>query len=421
MEKFILTGPCKRTKGEVKISGAKNSVLALLAASILFNKKVKLENVPFVTDVMTMITLLRRLGSNVQIDFKKKTITILNKKNLKTLVPYDLVKTMRAGVLAMGPLLAKYNKCETALSGGCSLGVRPINFHLSGFAKKGAKYKIHKGYVVLKAKDGLRSSIYSFPKITVTGTSNLIMSSVILERKKTILKNISIEPEVLDLIEFLNKAGAKIKFIGKRSLKIIGVRNLTKVTHRVIGDRIEAFSYCCVAAITNGNLYLQGINPKFLKAEINALRNIGCKVKLNNEAINIMGPKIIKSINLSTGPYPGFATDNMPMLMAVLCSANGVSKIKETIFENRFMAVPELNRLNASIFVKKNIATIIGKKDLYAAQCISSDLRSTFAIVLGCISAKGESKIDRIYHGLRGYFNPEVKLRKIGVKISKQR
>ena len=360
------------------------------------------------------------MGSNVQIDLKKKTIIIYNQKNLKTLVPYDLVKTMRAGVLAMGPLLAKYNKCETALSGGCSLGVRPINFHLSGFAKKGAKYKIHKGYVVLKAKDGLRSSIYSFPKVTVTGTSNLIMSSVILEGK-TVLKNISIEPEVLDLIEFLNKAGAKIKFIGKRSLKIIGVKYLNKVTHRVIGDRIEAFSYCCVAAITNGNLYLQGINPKFLKTEIKILRKIGCRVRLNDKAINILGPKIIKSIKLSTGPYPGFATDNMPMLMAVLCSANGVSKIKETIFENRFMAVPELNRLNASIFVKKNIATIIGKKDLFAAQCISSDLRSTFAIVIGCISAKGVSKIDRIYHGLRGYFNPEIKLRKIGVKINKQR
>ncbi len=418
MEKFIIYGPSKRVNGEVYISGAKNSVLGLLASSLLFEEPVVLSNVPFVKDVFTMIKLLKSLGSKVQINKKKNFLKIYNKKKLKSFVSYDLVKTMRAGVLAMGPLLGKLNKCKVALSGGCALGVRPINFHLKGFSKMGAKYKLNKGYVNISARRGLKGKVYNFPKITVTGTSNLIMSAV-LSKGKTILKNIAIEPEIIDLINFLKKGGAKIYFLKKRTIKIIGVKSLKSVNHSVVGDRIEAFSYLCVAAITKGKLHVRNIDPKFLKKEIQILKKIGCKINSINNSIIIEGGKQIKPVNLKTSAYPGFATDNMPMLMSVLCIANGRSQIKETIFENRFMAVPELNRLSASIEVKNNKAYISGKKQLYAAQCISSDLRSTFSIILGCISAKGKSQVDRIYHGLRGYFEPENKLKKIGIKIKK--
>jgi len=418
MEKFVIKGPCKVVSGEVEISGAKNAVLPLLAASILFDEKITLQNVPFVKDVFTMIKLLQSLGSKVEINKKNKILVVHNKKKLKSVVSYDLVKTMRAGVLAMGPLLGKHNKCKVALSGGCALGVRPINFHLNGFAKMGANFKILKGYVDISAKNGLKGTAFKFPRISVTGTSNLIMSSI-LSKGTTLLKNISIEPEVLDLINFLKKGGAKIFFKGKRTLKIIGVKSLRAVKHRVISDRIEAFSYLCVAAITSGSIKLKNINPNFLKAEIDVLKKIGCKIKLESNAIIIKGSKIIKPTKMKTAEFPGFATDNMPMLMSVLCFAKGKSEITETIFENRFMAVPELNRLNASIVLKKNKAIIIGKENLYATQCISSDLRSTFAILLACISANGTSQIDRIYHGLRGYFQPENKLKNIGVNIKK--
>jgi len=416
MEKFLIKGPCK-VKGDVIISGAKNSVLPLLAASILFDKIVILKNVPFVQDVHTMCKLLQTLGSTVEISTQKKTIKILKKKKLKLIVPYNLVKTMRAGVLAMGPLLGKYHKCKVSLPGGCNLGLRKINFHLNGFNKLGAKFKIIKGYVNISSKKGLvGNNVFRFPKITVTGTSNLIMASI-FSNGITTLKNISIEPEVIDLINFLNKGGAKIKFIGKRTLAIKGINSLKSVTHEVIGDRIEAFSYLCVAAITGGSLKIEKINPKFLANEINVLKKIGCKLKVLKNSIFIKGVKKIKPTKVKTSPYPGFATDNMPLLMSVLSLSKGKSEILETIFENRFMAAPELNRMNASISIKNNKAIIIGKNNLQSAECMASDLRSCFAIIIAALAASGTSLISRIYNGRRGYYQIEKKLRSIGANI----
>ena len=415
MEKFLIKGPCQ-IKGEVSISGAKNSVLPLLAASILFDKIVILRNVPFVQDVYTMCKLLQTLGSKVEISNKKKTIKIYKKKKLRLVVPYNLVKTMRAGILAMGPLLGKYQKCKVSLSGGCSLGARPVNFHLNGFNKLGAKFKIVKGYVNINSKKGLVGNVIKFPKVTVTGTSNLIMASV-FSKGVTTLKNISIEPEVIDLINFLNKGGAKIRFIGKRTLMIQEVNSLKSVSHEVIGDRIEAFSYLCAAAITTGKLKVKKINPKFLRNEINVLKKIGCKLKTSRNSILIKGVKKIKPIKIRTSPYPGFATDNMPLLMSVLCLSKGKSEILETIFENRFMAAPELNRMNASISIKNNRAIIIGKNNLQSAECMASDLRSCFAVIIAALAASGTSLISRIYNGRRGYYQMEKKLRKIGADI----
>ena len=418
MKRFIINGPNRAIKSEIDISGAKNSCLPLMAASILFKKKVILRNVPFVQDVLTMKDLLISLGSKVELIKEKKTIKITNKKKHKLIVPYNLVSTMRAGVLTMGPLLARYpkNKIKVALGGGCALGIRDTSWHLSGFKSLGAYNTLSKGYVNISSKKGLKGNIYKFPKITVTGSSNLIMASVFIKGVH-IIRNISIEPEVKDLIKFLNNSGANIKFIGKRSLKIRGVDELVNGDHTIIGDRIEAFSYLCVGAITNGRIKVKKINPNYLLTELNILKKIGYKIIINGNSIILSPAKKLKSISIKTGPWPQLATDNMPIILAVLTKIPGKSTIEETIFSNRFMAVPELKRMGAKISIKKNKAFITGQKKLNAADCISSDLRTTFSIILGAISAEGSSTISRIYHGLRGYENLQSKLKKLGIKI----
>ena len=418
MQKFLIRGPTKGVKGFINVSGAKNSCLPLMAASILFKKNVILKNVPFVKDVFTMKNLLVSLGSKVKIDEKRKIMKIKNTKQHKLVVPYKLVSTMRAGVLTMGSLLGRYQRKSifVAKGGGCSLGIRDINYHLAGFESLNAFNSLSNGYVKISSKSGLIGNIYKFPRVTVTGTENIIMASV-LARGIHVVKNISIEPEVIDLINFLNNSGAKIKFIGKRSLKIIGIREFTNGTHKIIGDRIEAFSYLCVAVITKGEILVKNINPKFLDSEIKALKKLGCLIKLNKNSIYLKTKKKLRPINIKTSPFPGFATDNMPIILAVLSIVIGKSQIEENIFSNRFMAVPELLRMGAKIKVKKNKATIIGQKSLKSADCISSDLRTTFSIILGALSANGETEISRIYHGLRGYYNLKNKLKKLGVRI----
>ncbi len=418
MKKFIITGPSKAVNGMVNISGAKNSCLPLMAASILFKKEVILRNVPLVQDVFTMKDLLISLGSKVKILEKKKMMIITNKKDHKLTVPYNLVSTMRAGVLTMGSLLGRYPKksIRVAQGGGCALGIRDTSWHLEGFKSLGAEHVLEKGYVKISSKNGLVGKNYKFPKITVTGTSNLIMSSVFV-RGSHVLKNISLEPEVTDLIKFLNNSGANIKFIGKRSLRIRGVKELLSGNHKIIGDRIEAFSYLCVGAITKGSVKVANINPKFLPSELKILKKIGFKINESKNYIKLNTNKKLKPINVKTGPWPGFATDCLPILIPVLTRIFGQSKIEETIFTNRFMAVPELNRMGADIKIKKNFAIINGEKKLNSADCISSDLRTTFSIILGAIVAKGSSTISRIYHGLRGYSDLQLKLRKLGIKV----
>ncbi len=418
MKRFIITGPSKAINGIVNISGAKNSCLPLMAASILFKKEVILRNVPLVQDVLTMKDLLISLGSKVKILEKKKIMIITNKKDHKLTVPYNLVSTMRAGVLTMGSLLGRYPRknIRVAQGGGCALGIRDTSWHLEGFKSLGAEHVLEKGYVKISSKNGLVGKSYKFPKITVTGTSNLIMSSVFV-RGSHVLKNISLEPEVTDLIKFLNNSGANIKFIGKRSLRIKGVKELLSGNHKIIGDRIEAFSYLCIGAITKGSVKVVNIDPKFLPSELKILKKIGFKIDVSKNYIKLNTIKKLKPINVKTGPWPGFATDCLPILIPVLTRILGQSKIKETIFTNRFMAVPELNRMGADIRIKKNFAVINGEKKLNSADCISSDLRTTFSIILGAIVAKGSSTISRIYHGLRGYSNLQLKLRKLGIKV----
>ena len=418
MKRYVIKGPNKGVRGTVNIEGAKNSCLSLMASSILFENPITFKNVPLVKDVMTMCNLLTALGSKVAISEKKKSITIINNKTHKLVVPYKLVSTMRAGCLLMGSLLGKYQKKKilVAQGGGCALGTRGIDFHISGFKALGADSVLKKGYINISAKKGLVGNKFKFPKVTVTGTSNLIMASV-LAKGKSILKNVSIEPEVIDLINFLKKCGAKIKFIGKRTIQIKGVKKLFGKEHEIIGDRIEAFSYLCVGAITRGKITIKNINPKYIYSELQALKKIGCKIDVKKYSITLSVTKKLKPIKIKTGPFPNYATDNMPLLMAVLTTVEGKSLIEETIFSNRYMAAPELARMGGKIYIKRNIATIIGQKKLYGADCISSDLRTTFSIILGAIVAHGTSYVSRVYHGARGYYNLVGKLKKLGINI----
>ena len=416
MEKFVIKGLTKGVKGLIDISGSKNAVLPLMFSSILFNDIITLKNVPFVSDVITTKNLLESLGSKVEISEKNKTIKIINKKKHKLVVPYKSISTMRAGVLAMGALLGRYQACSVSRPGGCSLGSRPIGWHLKGFNKLGAKYSLNKGYINISAKNGLKGNVFKFPKVSVTGTSNLIMASIYVKGTTT-LENISIGPEVIELISFLNRGEAQIRFKRKRTIQINGVKKLKGCTYEVIGDRIEAFSYLCTAAITRGKIKISKINPKHLKSELQVLKKIGCDLNIKESTIALSAKKKLRSIKMRTAPYPGFATDNMPMLMAVLTKAKGISQIEETIFSNRYMAAPELVRMGASISIKGNKAIIIGKEKLHGAECISSDLRTTFSIILGAIGAVGTSQVARVFHGFRGYYNLEKKLKKIGVKI----
>tara|TARA_B100002052_G_scaffold231252_1_gene214015 strand:+ start:7 stop:1281 length:1275 start_codon:yes stop_codon:yes gene_type:complete len=420
MKQYLIKGPNKGVSGTIDIEGAKNSCLPLLASSILFQDGIVLTNVPLVKDVLTMCNLLEELGSKVEISEKNKTIKVINKKKHKLVVPYKLISTMRAGVLLMGALLGKYskNKISCAAPGGCSLGERFTNFHIAGFKRLGAKYNLKNGYTILSAKNGLVGNTYKFPKVSVTGTCNLIMASV-FAKNTTTLKNVSIEPEVLDLISFLNNSSNSkfIKFTGKRTLQIKGITKLIKGSHKVIGDRIAAFSYLCVGVITRGKIKVNNVNPKHLPKELEVLKRMGCEVKTSNSSIAVNVKKKLKPVSFKTNPWPEFATDNMPILMAVLTTVDGKSKIEENVFSQRFQAAPELNRLGASISIKKNTAIIIGQKKMYGAQCISSDLRSSFAIILGSIAAIGISKMQRVYHNLRGYYQLPKKLKKLGINI----
>ncbi len=419
MDKFLIKGPSK-VKGTVTISGSKNASLPILAASILFDDPVEIKNLPKVRDIDTMLSLIKSLGFKLKKNRKFNSVTITKTKNINTFAPYSLVKTMRAGILVLGPLISKFKKAKTSLPGGCLIGARPINYHLNALKKLGMTFKIKKGYVHALAKSKLNGSTISFPKISVGATENAILAAT-LAKGKTILKNCAIEPEIkYDLTNFLNKAGAKIRWIGKRKVEIIGVKSLKKVSYSVMGDRIECGTFCVAAAMSQGNLKIKGFDPRFINTELNLLKKTGAKIKTSENFISIIGPKNIKNINLiKTREYDGFPTDLQAQFMALLCRADGKSVISESIFENRFMHVAELRRLGAKILIKKNKATIFGKTNFQGAELMSSDLRASVALVLASIVANGTSIINRIYHLDRGYEKIEEKLNKIGVNIKR--
>ena len=413
MKKLEVFG-AKKLKGQIKISGSKNASLPILAATLLSKGKITLENLPNVTDIKTMLCLLESLGSKIK-RTKKKTI-IDNSNQKKTFASYNLVKTMRAGILVLGPLLSKFKKAKVSSPGGCAIGVRPINIHLKALAKLGVHYKIEQGYVIANAPKGLIGAKIRFPKISVGATENLIIAAC-LASGTTILSNCAIEPEIKDLVKFLKKLGCNINFIGKRIIKIIGIKEIRNSTYSVMFDRIEAGTYLIAAAITEGDIKILNVDPRILKTEINVLKKIGVNIVSKISEIHIVGRKKIKGVNIKTAPYPGFPTDLQAQIMVLLCKANKKTIIQEDIFENRFMHVAELNRMGAKISTLGNKAYLDGSTKFVSAELMATDLRASVSLVLAALSAKGKSVINRIYHLDRGYENIEKKLQKVGAKI----
>ena len=415
MERLEIIGG-KKLSGTIAISGSKNATLPILAATILTNKKIVIKNVPIVRDVETMVTLLNTIGSSVKLNKKKKIIEILNKNKLKTLAPYSLVKTMRAGVLVLGPLLAKYGLAKVSLPGGCSIGSRPIDLHLNALKKMGANINVKNGYIIASAKKGLRGSLIKFPKISVGATQNILIASC-FSKGKTKLRNCASEPEVQDLINFLKKLGCKINRVGKRSIDVNGVDNLKSAEHRVIFDRIEAGTYIIAAALTNGRIKITNIDPKIISTEISLLNRMKIKIIRKKDYIVITCPKKISGIKIKTQPYPGFPTDLQAQIMVLMTKAKDVSTIRENIFENRFMHVSELRRMGAHIEVDGNRAKIYGGNHLYGAELMATDLRASVSLVLAGLAAKEKTVINRIYHLDRGYEKIEKKLSACGAFI----
>ncbi len=413
MQKLEVFG-ANKLRGQIKVSGSKNASLPILAATLLSRKKVKLKNLPKVKDIETMINLLQSLGSKTKLN--NNNLIIDNSKQTKKFASYNLVKTMRAGILVLGPLLAKFSIAKVSLPGGCAIGTRPIDIHLKALSKLGVKFKITQGYVNATAPEGLKGSKIRFPKISVGATENLIIAASLAEGT-TILSNCAIEPEVKDLVSFLVKMGCKIKWIKKRSLKIVGVKKVNEISYSVMFDRIEAGTYLIAGALTEGYLKIKNVIPSIIQTEIKILKRMGATIKIKKNEIYISGNKKIRSVNIKTAPYPGFPTDLQAQIMVLLCKANKNSFIKEDIFENRFMHVSELNRMGAQISISGNRAILKGNTNFASAELMATDLRASVSLILAALTARGKSIINRIYHLDRGYENIEKKLKMVGAKI----
>ena len=334
MQKLEIKGD-RKISGTIIISGSKNSTLPILASTILTNKKVIIKNIPIVRDVETMVTLLKTIGSSVDLNKREKKIEIINKSELKTFASYNLLKTMRAGVLVLGPLLAKYGTAKVSLPGGCSIGPRPIDLHINALKKMGASIKVNNGYIIASAKKGLKGCLIKFPKISVGATENILIASC-FSKGKTKLRNCASEPEVQDLINFLKKLGCKINQVGKRSIDVLGVEKLKSTIHSVIFDRIEAGTYIIAAALTKGCVKISNVNPKVMSTEINLLKRMRVKIIRKKNYLVVTCPNKIKSINIVTKPYPGFPTDLQAQFMSLLAVVRGKSSIQENVFKNRF-------------------------------------------------------------------------------------
>jgi len=417
MKKLVIQGG-KKLIGNIDISGSKNSTLPILAATLLFDEKVILKNIPFVRDIVTMCKLLENIGKKIIYFSKKNEIHIFPKKNKKFIAPYNLVKTMRAGVLVLGPLLSKYGKAQVSLPGGCAIGTRPVDLHIEMLKKMGASIEIQKGYIQAKVDKKLISTRLNFPSISVGATENLIMASVLC-KGTTVIKNIAIEPEIIDLVSFLKKAGANISFKAKRVIIIKGVNKLNGLSHAVIPDRIEAGTYAVAALITNGKITLNKIDIKNMSNIFTILQNCGAQIKfINTSSAMICRKKNLHPIKIKTKPFPGFPTDMQAQIMSLMCLTKGTSYVQEDIFENRFLHVSELKRMGADITLKTKLAIIKGVKSLHGAEVMATDLRASVSLVLAALSTKEKTVINRIYHLERGYENLVQKLRKCGAQIT---
>lgn len=405
-------------KGEVTISGAKNAALPILAATLLSKSVVEISNYPDVVDIKTMLKLLSMLGGAYE--FKNDKLFVDTSSVKETKAVYDIVRKMRASVLVLGPLLARFKKCEVSLPGGCAIGQRPVDLHIKAMEALGAEVDIEGGYIVAKAPNGLKGTTIVFDKITVGGTENTVMAAS-LAKGKTKIINAAKEPEVVQLCEVLKEAGVEINGIGTDEIEIVGTDGElpTFKPIRIIPDRIEAGTYLCVGAITNSKITLKNVNFEHLEAIISKLITMGFGIESEDESITILPAKRIKPVKIITTEYPGFPTDMQAQFMALATQAEGSSIIEERLFENRFMHVSELQRLGATISLQGNVATVHGKSQLMGADVMATDLRASSALVLAGLIAKGESRIHRIYHIDRGYEKIEEKLSKLGAKVER--
>jgi UDP-N-acetylglucosamine 1-carboxyvinyltransferase len=415
MDKLRVTGGT-RLEGKVRISGAKNSALPAMAASLLTSGGLQLDNLPMVNDIFTTRRLLRELG--VAVEFEGNRIAKLcAEKIISHEAPYDLVKTMRASVLVLGPLLARTGRARVSMPGGCAIGARPINLHIKGFEKLGATVHTEHGYVEAVA-DRLVGTEIVFDKITVTGTENLMMAAVLAEGQ-TVLRNAACEPEVADLADLLTKMGAHIEGAGTSTITIDGVSKLTGTSHRIIPDRIEAGTFLIAAAITHGDVELEDTVPEHLSSVIEKLRETGVKIHTTADRIIVYGNGQLRSADVATSEYPGFATDMQAQYLALMTQAEGISLITENIFENRFMHASELMRMGANIRIDGSRALVAGRTQLSGATVIASDLRASASLILAALVADGTTVVDRVYHLDRGYEKIEEKLRSAGAKIER--
>jgi len=414
MDKLLITGG-KRLVGDIQISGAKNAALPILCAGLLTAGDLELSNVPNLHDVATMLKLLRQTGLSVEQNGDK---VVLNGSNIdKTEAPYELVKTMRASILVLGPLLARFGKAKVSLPGGCAIGSRPVDQHIKGLQALGAEISIDGGYIYAKCKK-LKGARIVTDMITVTGTENLLMAATLAEGE-TILENAAREPEVTDLANMLVAMGAKIEGIGTDRLVIQGVPSLHGAQHEVISDRIEAATFLCAVAATGGDITIRNTRTDIFDVALDKLREMGVQITVGDKWIRARMDQRPNPVSFRTTEYPGFPTDMQAQFMAVNLVAKGSSKVTETIFENRFMHVQEMNRLGSKISIDGNTAYIEGVDQLVGAPVMATDLRASASLVIAGLAAKGETLVDRIYHLDRGYDRMEVKLSAVGANITR--
>jgi UDP-N-acetylglucosamine 1-carboxyvinyltransferase len=416
MDKFVIRGG-EPLLGTVRVSGAKNAALPCMAAALLTDQPVVLENIPQVRDIQTTRNLLAAMGAEVELGYgRAQHRTTIHCENLASPeASYELVKTMRASTLVLGPLVARCGRARVSLPGGCAIGARPIDLHIKGLEKLGAKIVTEHGYVEATA-DRLKGAQIVFDKITVTGTEDLLMAATLAEGD-SILQNCAREPEVEDLADLLNKMGAKIEGAGTATIRVQGVSKLKGAKHRIIPDRIEAGTFIIAGAMTGGDLNIAGCDPKHLGALLSKLQEVGVKMKLSADAVRVMGDNPFVAADMSTEEHPGFPTDCQAQFMALATQAEGTSIITENIFENRFMHAQELVRMGANIKIEGRRAVVRGKTPLSAAAVLASDLRASASLVLAALVADGETIIDRVYHIDRGYENIEEKLKGVGAQI----
>jgi len=403
--------------GEVRISGAKNAALPILAGTLLADGAVTIANVPHLHDVTTMITLLGRMGVGVTVD-EKMRVEVDARSTTEFVAPYELVKTMRASILVLGPLLARFGQADVSLPGGCAIGARPVNLHVDGLKKMGAEIHIENGYIRANAKR-LHGARIVFDTVTVTGTENLLMAATLADGE-TILENAAREPEVVDLADFLISMGAKIKGAGTDKIVVHGVTKLHGTEYEVLPDRIETGTYLVAGAITSGHVRAKNTRPDHLDAVLNKLQEAGATVTTGDNWIEVdMRGRRPKAVDIRTAPYPAFPTDMQAQFAALNTVADGVGTVVETIFENRFMHMVEMRRLGADIRIEGNTAIITGKPKLTAAPVMATDLRASASLVLSGLVAEGTTEVDRIYHVDRGYECIEEKLEQLGAQIKR--